>query len=107
MAEINVRFLANFILPVVQTVIDEETGELRVQEKSVHIEAGDTYRISQYQRSPDDKVDLHFDDSSPLNGVAHRVEGDYCEIVEAKTHVTAKVTTGGCGGCGNKKKKNQ
>ena len=103
-SNLSVRFVANFIITVVQTVLDEDTGQLVVREKPFHIESGDSYQISQYQRSEDNKVDLHFPDSSPLAGVAHRIEGDYCEVIEPKTSssVSAKVTSG-CGGCNKKK----
>jgi hypothetical protein len=101
---VSVRFLNNFILTVVQTVLDND-GRMSVKEKSFHIQMGDIYKLTQYHRHPDGHLDLHFADDSPLAGVAQRVEPDYCELLEPKptSGVTARVT--GCGGCGNKKKK--
>ena len=99
MAQINVRFIHNFIMQVVQTT--EQDGKLVVTEKSVHIHMGDIYILSQYQRAPDGRLTLHFADSSPVVGVAHNIESDYCELNEPNT---AKKTTSGCGGCGNKGK---
>lgn len=94
-----VRFLNNFIMTVIQTVVDEN-DKLVIQENDIHICVGDVYNIVQYERHSDDRVDLHFPDSSPLAGVAHNVEGDYCEIREPHA---AKPKVVGCGGCGGNK----
>lgn len=100
-SKINVRFLNNFIITVVQTITDDE-GMLSAQEKQFHIAMGDVYPLTQYQRHPDGRLDLEFPDTCPLAGLAMNVESDYCELVEPKTTVTAQVT--GCGGCGNKRR---
>ena len=96
-----VRFVNNFIIAVVQTVEDDD-GRLVAREKSFHIHLGDTYMLSQYEEHDDGRVDLHFPDSSPLAGVAHNVEGDYCEL--RNPPIKQKATTkgvAGCGGCGH------
>ena len=99
MSDINVRFLNNFVLVVVTTGLNDE-GRMQATEVSFHVARGDTYPIEQYERHPDDKLDLHFPDSCPMAGVAHRVEGDYCELTEP-AKIAAK-PSGGCGGCGNR-----
>jgi len=98
---LSVRFIHNFIIKVIQTV--EENDKLVAKEKRHHILAGDIYSLAQYHRHPDGKLDLHFPDSSPLSGVAHRVEDGYCELTVPKKP-TRTVTTG-CAGCGGKKRK--
>ena len=95
-----VRFLNNFIMTVIQTIVDKD-GSLAIQENPFHISVGDVYDVVQYERHADDRVDLHFPDSSPLAGVAHNVEGDYCEVREPSA---AKPRVTGCGGCGGNKK---
>lgn len=99
--KIHVRFLNNFILTVVQTIVGKD-GKMVVKDKQFHIQLGDVYPVEQYQRHPDNKVDIHFPDTCPLAGVAHRIEGDYCELHQP---ASVKSTVTGCGGCGNKPKK--
>ena len=101
MSSINVRFLNNIVLTVVQTIADE-SGRMVAVKKPFHIGLGDVYPVAQYQRHPDGRIDIHFPDSCPLAGVAHRVEEDCCELTEP-AKIAARVT--GCGGCGNKKRK--
>lgn len=99
---IKVRFLNNFIITVIQTVEDDD-GNLQAQEKTFHISMGETYQISQYETHADGRVDIHFPDSSPLAGIAHNVEGDYCEL--RVSGMPKKVVETGCSGCGKPKKK--
>lgn len=100
--KLTVRFLNNFIIDIVRTVLDDETGKLKTETKQFHIQLGDTYDIDQFERYQDDKLDLHFPEGSPLEGIALRVEGDHCAINEPPI---PKVNPGGCGGCGGGKKK--
>jgi len=102
---VQVRFVNNFILTVVETITDDD-GRLQAQERLVHIHVGDIYALERFEQIGDDKFDLHFLDSGPLNGgVAHRVEGDLCEFTQSdkvKANRIAATAAGGCGGCGNK-----
>ncbi len=98
---LKVRFLNNFIITVVQTLEDAE-GKLMAQENTFHIGMGDTYDLTHYEEHLDGRVDLYFPNSSPLAGVAHNIESDYCELRNPTT--PKQNVTAGCGGCGNKKK---
>jgi len=98
-----VRFLNNFVMTVIQTVEDSQ-GKLTTQTKPFHIRMGDIYPLSSYERHPDGHVDLHFPDSCPLSGVAERVEGDYCEIPKTPSKTVVTDMTPGCGGCGKRRK---
>jgi len=100
---ISVRFLASFIITIVQTTIDDETGQLVVSQAQKPVKVGDIYTVEQYQRHQDGKLDLHFPDTSPLAGVANRIEPDYCELVVPQA-IAKKKASGGCGSCGKNKK---
>lgn len=102
---INVRFIHNFIITIVQTV--EVDGNLVAQEKQIHILMGDVYGVSQYQRNPDGRLDLEFPETSPLAGLAQGVEPDYCELTghaPGTSPETSSGTSAGCGTCGNKQR---
>ena len=90
-----VRFLNNFAITVTQTVLDKDDNMV-VQENQYHIGMGDTYSITRYDEHKDGRIDIHFPSSSPLAGVAHNVEGDYCELRKPQKPRAAK---SGCGGC--------
>lgn len=95
-----VRFTANFILPVVETVINEQ-GELVTQQKKHNIKFGDTYPLVGYDVHGT-SVTLQFDESSPIKGTAPHVEKDYCELRPGEPLPADKQpkSGSGCGGCG-------
>ena len=102
MAEaVNIRFLNNFVLTVVTTGIND-AGDIVAEEHQFHVKQGDIYPISQYERHPDGKVDIQFPDTCDLAGMANRIEGDYCEIVDPPASRPLTISSG-CGGCQNKK----
>lgn len=100
MSKLNVRFLNNFIVRVVQTTLDDDDN-LSVQTIDKHFGVGEIYQLDQFERNSDGKLDLHL-----KNGMVLRnLEPECCEVIDVKANAAKKAKSkGGCG-CGGKGKK--
>jgi hypothetical protein len=94
----NVRFLHNFVLTVVQTELDEHTDKMVVKNNNYHIQTGDVHIIEKYEKNDNNTFNLYFPKNSNLKGVSFRVEGDYLEISDPSQKKDQ--VYGGCLGCG-------
>lgn len=91
-----IRFINDFILTTTDTYLDEESGKLKVKNTEWHIKRGDIYYVDSVDIHTN-SVDIYFSNKSPIRGVAHSVEKEYCEFMQPSKRVS-----GGCGGCGKK-----
>ena len=97
----NVRFLQNFIMTTINTVVNDD-GDLIAQDISSHIHFGEIYPLDNWVVNGN-TITLYFAENSTIKGVAPNVEKGFCEIiddvVQAQVVAQAAQKSGGCG-CG-------
>lgn len=108
-----VRFIKNFILTT--HVVELVDNKMQVVQKQHSIEFGSTYNVKSIKHVGEGRYNIDFGETGKITGVAKHVEENYIGLEKKLTHIkndngtksvikTKKVSTGGCGGCGNKKK---
>jgi len=96
----SVRFINNFQLTVVSTVLDK-AGNLQTEINKYNVGHGDIHRINRYNTHPN-TVDLFFIEEDPFQGVAMAVPKTHCEFLlpTSPSQRNKVVNNGsGCGGC--------